>query len=211
MIEYRRRDYETLRSVAQKFLDEHHPSGVLPVPIEEIVEFRLKLDIVPILGLREASKAGATGFLTCGLDAIYVDQYIQQEREARYRFTLAYEVGRYVLQRELIAGCAVDSIASFVKWHQSVPDDVWNRAKFECYDFAGLLLVPTQQLNREARRVHDRNVARARAAGQDPLEHQGILWSSIASQLATEVFHVSDDVTKKRLKLERLLPPGVTL
>ena len=42
--------YEKLRAVADEFLKQHHPSGELPIPIEKIVEFRLRLDIVPVPG-----------------------------------------------------------------------------------------------------------------------------------------------------------------
>ena len=41
-------------------------------------------------------------------------------------------------------------------------------AKYECYDFAGLVLVPTQHLNREMRQTRDEHFSRFRAAGHDP-------------------------------------------
>ena len=42
--------YDRLRVVAESFLNQHHSSGEIPVPIEKIVEFRLHLDIVPVPG-----------------------------------------------------------------------------------------------------------------------------------------------------------------
>lgn len=40
--------YEDVRGQADAFLAKHHPAGTIPVPIEEIVEFQLSIDIVPM-------------------------------------------------------------------------------------------------------------------------------------------------------------------
>lgn len=44
--------YEDLRKRADDFLRTRHPSGNIPVPIEEIVEFDFGINIVPVLGLQ---------------------------------------------------------------------------------------------------------------------------------------------------------------
>lgn len=43
--------YEDIRNSADNFLKQYHPSREIPVPIEEIIEFQMGLDIVPIPGL----------------------------------------------------------------------------------------------------------------------------------------------------------------
>jgi hypothetical protein len=40
--------YEDLRQKADEFLAAHHPKGAIPVPIEEIIEMQLGIDIVPM-------------------------------------------------------------------------------------------------------------------------------------------------------------------
>ncbi len=51
--------YDALRRRAEDFLRTHHPQGTIPIPIEEIVEFRYRIDIIPVPGLQEAFvKAG---------------------------------------------------------------------------------------------------------------------------------------------------------
>lgn len=47
-----RLNYEEIRKKANSFLEGHHPTKTIPIPIEEIAEFKLKLDIVPLPGLR---------------------------------------------------------------------------------------------------------------------------------------------------------------
>ena len=44
--------YEDLRKKADEFLRTYNPSGAIPVPIEEIVEFEFNINIVPVLGLQ---------------------------------------------------------------------------------------------------------------------------------------------------------------
>jgi hypothetical protein len=46
--------YEEIRRRADDFLATYHPSRKPPVPIEEIIEFRLRINIVPVAGLRRA-------------------------------------------------------------------------------------------------------------------------------------------------------------
>lgn len=46
------RSYEDLRKKADEFLRTYNPSGTIPVPIEEIVEFEFNINIGPALGLR---------------------------------------------------------------------------------------------------------------------------------------------------------------
>jgi hypothetical protein len=46
------RSYAELRDIAEHFLVEYHPDGSIPVPVEEIIEFQLGLNIIPMPGLR---------------------------------------------------------------------------------------------------------------------------------------------------------------
>ena len=53
--------YEDLRKKADEFLAAYDPSGAIPVPIEEIVEFDFNINVVPVLGLqREFEVEGFT-------------------------------------------------------------------------------------------------------------------------------------------------------
>jgi hypothetical protein len=62
--------YDELRVRAARFLDAHHPTGVIPVPIEEIAEFQLGLDIVPTPGLHKGFDIDA--FISSDLRTIYI-------------------------------------------------------------------------------------------------------------------------------------------
>lgn len=70
--------YEYLRKVSEDFLVKHHPTGVIPVPVEEIIEFQFGLDIVPTPGLHEGFDVDA--FITNDLTTIYVDDFVYKSR-----------------------------------------------------------------------------------------------------------------------------------
>jgi len=94
-----RLSYEEVRSGAEAFLRQYHPDRTLPVPIEEIVESQLKLDIVPAPNLHQLLEID--GFLTGNLKEIWVDDSVYRSRPGRYRFTLAHEVGHLILHGDV--------------------------------------------------------------------------------------------------------------
>ncbi|MBI4602387.1 MAG: hypothetical protein HY721_10555 [Planctomycetes bacterium] len=90
-IRYPRYSYAQIQSEAATFLARHHLAGTIPVPVEEVIELQLGIDIVPFPGLHRAFDTD--GFTTSDLSAIYVEEYVYQNVPTRYRFTLAHELG----------------------------------------------------------------------------------------------------------------------
>lgn len=70
-------DKERIGDLAEAFLARQHPSGAIPIPIEEIIDVKLGIDIVPIPGLTEAFSSdgddGIEAFVSSSLTAIFVD------------------------------------------------------------------------------------------------------------------------------------------
>lgn len=73
--------YEDVRREAEEFLGEYHRSLSIPTPIEEIVEFDLGIDVIPIVGLKDEIKVDA--FLASDLSAIFMDEYTLQFIQSR--------------------------------------------------------------------------------------------------------------------------------
>ena len=88
-------DISDLRRRAEEFLREKHPSDELPVPVELIVE-RMGMDIVPVPDLQRLWDL--VGCTSGDLRTIYVDKFVYEQRERRYLYTLAHELGHIVLQ-----------------------------------------------------------------------------------------------------------------
>lgn len=91
--------YDELRGEAEEFLDEYHVDRTVPTPIEQIVEFDLGMEVIPIDGLKADIKVDA--FLTSDLKRIFVDEWVMVNAPARYRFSLAHEVSHHWLHDEL--------------------------------------------------------------------------------------------------------------
>jgi len=61
--------YEDINTYAEKFLHKHEINNELPVPIEKIVEFALKIDIIPFPNLQRTFDI--VGFMSGDMKSIY--------------------------------------------------------------------------------------------------------------------------------------------
>ena len=64
--------FDELRRRAEDFLAQHHPAGTIPVPIDNIIEFKLHLTIIPVPSLCRGR--GINGYLSADRTTIFVDQ-----------------------------------------------------------------------------------------------------------------------------------------
>ena len=108
---------EQINSIAESFLDTYHSSRNLPIPIEEIIELKLQLDIIPVPGLKDCfEKIGLDidAFISSDFKSITVDQHIQEHASNRYRFTLAHEIGHTLLHGYLYSQFKFTTIDEWV-------------------------------------------------------------------------------------------------
>jgi len=190
--------YEDLRRKADEFLAEHHPAGTIPVPIEEIVEFQFRMDIVPTPGLHQLLETD--GFATSDLREIWVDQFVYDSRPRRYRFTLAHEVGHMVLHADIFRAQSFSSIDEWKAFVNSIPDKEHGWLEYQAYAFAGLVLVPKAPLETATEECVDL----IRGEGVDLEENWDFAWSRIAAFLAKR-FAVSSAVVDKRVAKDKIM------
>ena len=139
--------YNEIADVAHSFLDQYNKDGEIPVPIEEIIEFELEMDIIPIPNLQR--DFDIEGFPSKDFTSIYVDEFIYKNRPYRYRFTLAHEVGHKFLHNDKLSEIDIDpsnAVDSWVRFIAQVDSDDYNRMEFQGYAFGGIVLVPTKIL-----------------------------------------------------------------
>jgi Zn-dependent peptidase ImmA (M78 family) len=195
---------DQLHDAAMAFLRRYHPLDSLPIPIEEIIEFQLGLDIIPTPGLSKGFEID--GFLSRDFSSIYVDDFIQSNRPTRYRFTLAHEIGHLVLHRELL-----DEIATFDdvdSWREFVKNLGPDKGKYEYqgYTFAGYVLVPKHHLSAGVRQCLPEIGAEITAAKNARIPRAAYLdyaVNMISDKLAGQ-FDVSPEVIQKRIKNDKL-------
>jgi hypothetical protein len=192
--------YDKIRSYADQFLEKYHPTKTIPIPIEEIAEFKLKLDIIPMTDLK--STFDIEGWLSNDLCSIYVDQWIQDNRENRYCFTLAHEIGHLMLHGDLYQQAKFSNVEEWFELQQSIDSDQYSWFEKQAYDFAGLILVPRESLLTQygkALQVLESQSYQFKKANVDII-------NEYISVFVSKAFKVSDVVAKKRIDYDGLTP-----
>ena len=131
---------EDLRLIADNFRIKNWGDGI-PIDIELIVEKRLNLDLIPIPGLYKIT--GTEAFLSGDLNEIIFDT---DRPDVRIRFSIAHEVGHYVLHKEQIKMLRAKSYDDWKEIINNIPGPIWGRAEYQASEFAGRLLVPGDDL-----------------------------------------------------------------
>ena len=189
--------YEDIRSKADDFLAEFHPSREIPVPIEEIIEFQLDMNIVPLPGLKDL--LDIDGFISGDLSIITVDEYIFNKFENRYRFTLAHEVGHFWLHHEFYESAGLTGLDEWKEFVTEIPEDKHNWLEYQAYSFAGLVLVPQEPLIEEV----NSKIKLLDGSGISLMEHWDLAWEYICSDIAKS-FSVSKAVIEKRVTKDEI-------
>ena len=112
--------YDDIRLKAQQFLSRHHPAADIPIPIDDILDLQLGIDIIPLPGMRHSSDVDA--FISRDMTAIYVDEYVYQSVETRYRFSLAHEIAHAVLHQKVFRELTYNDLQSWRRVYDQIPE-----------------------------------------------------------------------------------------
>ncbi len=197
-------DYEEIRSRSYSFLEKYQPSTIIPIPIDDIAERKLKLDIIPIPGLYKL--LDMDGFLYGDLSAIAVDEEVMEHSNpVRYRFTIAHEIGHLILHPQLFRASNVQDIGSWQTFVKAIPEPLFNRAEWQAYCFAGLILVPHEYLKQELVKTIEtiRTAIKNLPDGLKAHANTSFLRAVVEIEVA-KVFEVSSQVISKRIEFDNL-------
>jgi Zn-dependent peptidase ImmA (M78 family) len=184
--------YEQIRTKADSFLAQYNPSEKIPVPIEEIVEFSLGLNIIPLPDLQKTFDI--VGFISSDFKSINVDKSVlENNRQGRYRFSLAHEVGHFWLHKGCLSTFTFNSIEEWKRFESDIDDESNAWLEFQANSFGGLVLVPKEHLASCKKSLEEQ----IRTAGMDSTTDAAQL--IVAERLAVE-FNVSKAVIDIRLQ-----------
>ena len=184
-----------LAARAESFLAEHNPDRKIPVPIESIVESQFKMDIVPVPGLRNFD---VDAYLSQDQQEIWVDEYVYENRENRYRFSLAHELAHRILHGELWKNFTFDDVEGWVHGIKNlIGNKEYGLLEWQANFLAGIVLAPTVELGEVFDETRER-WTRAEIAVLDDAARD-IIEGYIARH-----FVVSTAVVHRRLEHERL-------
>lgn len=186
---------------ADQFRDKYWPSGEIPVEVLEIAEFDLDLEIRPITSLKEDADIDA--LLLGNWTTLLVDQrqYMDDRYVNRLKFSIAHELGHYVLHREVFKSIPRETSSQWIEFMQGMPDDQYGFLEFHAYEFAGRLLVPHGELAEQFEAVLAH--AEANELSRELLTEAHL---SYLCKPLEEKFKVSQQVIEKRLQREKLWP-----
>jgi hypothetical protein len=188
--------YDAIRETARAFLNEHNREHAIPVPIEEIVEFRFEMDIVPEPGLH--AHFDIDSYITHDLREIRVDESVYESRPGRYRFSLAHELGHRILHQEVFAELSFDNVDEWKRLVISaIPEKQYSYLEFQASAFAGLVLVPKDDLQTQ----YDDVCGLLERGGFSLRDDFEVARNAIADRIG-EFFLVSAAVVQRRLEYD---------
>lgn len=117
----------------------------IPVEIEEIVEIKLKIKIIPIPDLM--SQCGVDAQITSDFTAIYVDQKNYENDTNRFRFSLAHEIGHYVLHEKFYKGLKISNFADVIAFMDEIDAEEYSHLEVQANKFGNYLLLPRKELS----------------------------------------------------------------
>ena len=160
--------------------------GTFPVDVEAICD-NLGIGILPIVGLSRNFRVDA--FISADFKTIYVDSREFEKDSHRYRFSVAHELGHFILHKKYCP----DGVDDLKEWFRIFRRFINNYAEFQANYFAGSLLVPEAELVRVLNDGFDGSFARN-------------YWNASSSELGRILmkvrrhFRVSDDVIARRMR-----------
>ena len=182
--------YDELRTRAEAFLDEHHPTGRIPIPIERIVELRLGISIVVELALLNI--CGVDGLPSSDGSAIYIDAGVWlHPSQNRCRFSLAEELAHIHLHRSIFESLHYTTLGEYTEAILAMDGEQRNWLEWQAKSFAGLLLVPSASFRERYERLSS-------AMTESDPDYKDFL---ITKRLARK-FEVSTQVIERRRKKE---------
>jgi len=192
--------YQQIKQKAQNFLNTYHPSLELPVPIEEIIEFEIGLNIYPFPNLYRTHRQN--GFLSSDLTTIMVDEDQYKYYIPKYRFTLAHELGHLVLHRKIYQRYTFSKIHEYIEWYKSISNWDVDMLEWQCDTFAGLILVPEETLISECKKTIGKYKKEIKKLISSNIEVWEI-WSYLPNKIAS-VYDVNPPVVEIRIRNSRI-------
>lgn len=171
----------------------------IPVEIESIIEFGLKLKISPTKGMM--NECGMDAFITADWQLIYVDydKYMDERYKNRLRFSLAHEIGHFVLHKKIYKQLNITILKDVYRFYEEISEREYNKLEIQANRFADYLLIPRGRLaierNKELRKLKESN-----SFNLEKMDRQ-TLNSYLANPLS-HIFGVSEEATE--IALNRL-------
>jgi len=175
----------------------------VPVDIENIIEISLKISLVPVPGFQDLCDADA--LIASNWRYIYVDndRYLDERYRNRLKFSLAHEMGHFILHKEVYKNFNIKGWNDYYKLLKEFPQEQYGYLEFQANNFANYLLVPRDVLAFEKGKALEKFKRNVNFAQLEKVDTDTL--NSYLAIPISKVFEVSDSVIYYALnKLEEL-------
>lgn len=177
---------------AENFLKEFNPANQLPIPIEEIVELKMKIGIMVIPGLKKL--LGIDSFISSNFSQITIDEFSYTKFAERTRFSIAHEIGHIILHKNWYENHGPKTIDDYLIFHEKIDRETYKFLEIQASTFAGLVLVPTKLLLEELKK----------RLGKIPNNENPEFLRPVFQDLL-DLFQVSGEVLLRRMIREKII------
>lgn len=184
--------YLKIEDAANEFLAKHHAEGTVPIPVDYILEFELGLDVVTHRDLFQ--KESIDAFLSSDFTELHIDEDHYLGQTNRSRFTIAHEIGHFVLHKEIVSKCKTIEDWKALILGAGKERDIY---EYQANDFAGCLLMPRGLVLTEFERHKQIAAEKFKELGLD-LPGDPLLAGYVANDIA-KIFDVSAEASEIRL------------
>lgn len=193
---------DKIREEAEQFRKDHIFTTDLPVDIEHVVEAALGIRIIPIKNLQK--QCDMEGFISKDFSSIYVDEFLYTDDRyyKRVRFTIAHEIGHYVLHRSTIDNQKFSNEEEWITFRIGINEETLGWIETQASEFAGRLLVPVESLVEEFRTKRAGILKKNSSWSTKPIDNEDMI--SMVAPLICKRFDVSSEVIEKRLRKEHI-------
>jgi hypothetical protein len=194
--------WDEIRALTKKIREQFlNKPDQIPVPIENIIEFKLGITIDPQPFLKE--EFGIDGQILSDLTTIMIDSkmYSDDKSLPRVRFTLAHELGHFYLHKEQIKKARFSSVKEWIKFRQSISEEDISWFESQADEFAGSLLVPKNKLIELLEAERNKIEKYITTSNSEESQERAI---TALSQVLCGKFQVSFHVIETRIRKEKL-------
>lgn len=163
--------------------------GDLPVDIEAIIDLKLQLYIIPTPDFLKNCNIDA--LISSDWKSISVDknEYEDERLHGRLRFSLAHEIGHFVLHKKIYSDFNIKCKDDYYKLYEFLPPIQYHYLEVQAGKFANYFLVPRDSLLEERKKQINKK--------GNPDWFKSIDTKTINSYIAiplSKIFKVSEDV-----------------
>ena len=114
----------------------------IPVDIENIIDLKLKIDIIPVPSLQKLCDTDA--LISSNWKSLYIDKqrYLDGRYQNRLRFSLAHEIGHFILHKSVYESFNIENFSDFYNLIKDIPQEQYSYLETQANKFANFLLVP---------------------------------------------------------------------